>query len=64
MAVYTVERQHAIIVRSEKHRAMVQSRGAACHHLGQPTTIKPGASIAVTTSVASHAGISIPLLRQ
>lgn len=35
----TVERQHAVIVRAEKHRAMVQSLGAACHHLGQPVTI-------------------------
>jgi len=30
----------------------------------QPATIKPGASIVVATSVASHATLSIPLLRQ
>ena len=30
----------------------------------QPDTIKPGASIVVTTSVASHAAFLIPLLRQ
>ena len=30
----------------------------------KPDTIKPGASIVVTTSVASHAALSIPLLRQ
>lgn len=32
-----LEHQHRLMVQSERHLAMVQSIGAACHHLGQPT---------------------------
>ncbi len=35
----TIEHQHECIVHAERHRAMVQSLGAACHHLGQPVSI-------------------------
>lgn len=31
------ERQQALL-RAERHRVMIQSLGAACHHLGQPAT--------------------------
>ena len=34
----TIERQQHDLVHAEKHRAMVQSLAAACHHIGQPTT--------------------------
>jgi len=33
-----LEEQQQILVQAEQHRAMVQSIGAACHHLGQPAT--------------------------
>ncbi len=33
-----LERQQQTLVQAERHRAMVQSIGAACHHLGQPAT--------------------------
>lgn len=33
-----VEEQHRTLVQAERHRAMVQSLGAASHHLGQPLT--------------------------
>lgn len=33
-----IEEQQQVLVHAEQHRAMVQSIGAACHHLGQPTT--------------------------
>lgn len=33
-----VEDQHRTLVQAERHRAMIQSLGAACHHLGQPVT--------------------------
>lgn len=34
-----VERQQQDLLQAERHRAMVQSLGAACHHIGQPATI-------------------------
>ena len=34
----TIEKQQKNLVHAEKHRAMVQSLAAACHHIGQPTT--------------------------
>lgn len=33
-----IERQRRELMEAEKQRAMVQSLGAACHHLGQPAT--------------------------
>lgn len=33
-----LEEQQQILMHAEQHRAMVQSIGAACHHLGQPAT--------------------------
>ena len=33
-----VEQQQRTLVQAERHRAMIQSLGAACHHLGQPVT--------------------------
>jgi methyl-accepting chemotaxis protein len=35
----TIEGQHQDLLKAERHRAMVQSLGAACHHIGQPATI-------------------------
>lgn len=35
----TVERQQLDLLKAERHRTMVQSLGAACHHIGQPATI-------------------------
>ncbi len=33
-----VEEQQRALIHAERHRAMIQSLGAACHHLGQPVT--------------------------
>jgi phosphoglycerate-specific signal transduction histidine kinase len=33
-----IELQQNNLVQAEKHRAMVQSLSAACHHIGEPTT--------------------------
>lgn len=33
-----LERQQQILLKAERHRVMMQSLGAACHHLGQPAT--------------------------
>jgi len=33
-----LEKQQEILLKAERHRVMVQSLGAACHHLGQPAT--------------------------
>lgn len=33
-----VEEQHRSLLQAERHRTMIQSLGAACHHLGQPVT--------------------------
>ena len=35
----TIEAQRRELVEAEKHRAMVVSLGAACHHMGQPATV-------------------------
>jgi len=35
----TVERQSAELVEAERQRVMVESLGAACHHIGQPATV-------------------------
>jgi hypothetical protein len=35
----TIERQQHNLLQAERHRAMVQSLGAACHHIGQPAAI-------------------------
>jgi|GEM_PF-1388816 len=35
----TLQKQQKMLIAAEQHRVMVQSIGAACHHLGQPTTI-------------------------
>jgi response regulator of citrate/malate metabolism len=34
----TLERQRAELLEAERQKAMIQSLGAACHHLGQPAT--------------------------
>lgn len=33
-----LERQQEVLIDAERHRVMMQSLGAACHHLGQPAT--------------------------
>ena len=33
-----LERQRAQLIEAERQKAMIQSLGAACHHLGQPAT--------------------------
>ena len=35
----TVERQQQALLEAERHRAMMQTLGAACHHIGQPATV-------------------------
>jgi len=35
----TVERQQHALLDAERHRAMIQTLGAACHHIGQPATV-------------------------
>lgn len=35
----TISRQQQNLLEAERHRAMVQSLGAACHHIGQPASI-------------------------
>ena len=35
----TVEQQQQILLEAERHRAMIQTLGAACHHIGQPATV-------------------------
>jgi phosphoglycerate-specific signal transduction histidine kinase len=37
--VRTIQNQSDEIVAAEQHRVMIESLGAACHHLGQPATI-------------------------
>ncbi len=34
----TLQDQHQVILKAERQRVMLQSIGAACHHLGQPAT--------------------------
>ncbi len=35
---HALEKQQQILLQAERHRVMLQSLGAACHHLGQPAT--------------------------
>ncbi len=35
----TIERQSREIMSAERQRVMIESLGAACHHIGQPTTV-------------------------
>jgi hypothetical protein len=35
----TIEKQSAEIVAAERQRVMLESLGAACHHIGQPMTV-------------------------
>lgn len=35
----TVERQQQTLLEAERHRTMIQTLGAACHHIGQPATV-------------------------
>lgn len=37
--VYMLERRHAVELEAERQRVMVESMGAMCHHLGQPSTV-------------------------
>ena len=35
----TIEEQQRELLDAERHRVMIQSLGAACHHIGQPATV-------------------------
>lgn len=35
----TIEKQHQTLLEAERHRVMIQTLGAACHHIGQPATV-------------------------
>jgi len=35
----TIRRQEATLLIAERHRVMIESLGAACHHIGQPATV-------------------------
>lgn len=35
----TIDKQSAELVAAEQHRVMIESLGAVCHHIGQPTTV-------------------------
>jgi phosphoglycerate-specific signal transduction histidine kinase len=35
----TIEKQQQILIEAERHRAMIQTLGATCHHIGQPATV-------------------------
>lgn len=35
----TIQRQQEDLLQAERHRVMIESLGAACHHLGQPATV-------------------------
>jgi hypothetical protein len=35
----TVEDQQQALLEAERHRVMIQTLGAACHHIGQPATV-------------------------
>jgi signal transduction histidine kinase len=37
--IRTIEQQTEALVAAEQQRAMIESLGAACHHMGQPTTV-------------------------
>ena len=34
-----IERQQNTLLEAERHRAMIQTLGATCHHIGQPATV-------------------------
>ena len=34
-----IERQQQTLLEAERHRVMIQTLGAACHHIGQPATV-------------------------
>ena len=38
----TIRRQREALMEAERHRVMIESLGAACHHLGQPATVIRG----------------------
>ena len=38
----TIRRQKEALLEAERHRVMIESLGAACHHLGQPATVIRG----------------------
>ncbi len=38
----TIRRQKDALMEAERHRVMIESLGAACHHLGQPATVIRG----------------------
>ena len=38
----TIQRQQEELLQAERHRVMIESLGAACHHLGQPATVIQG----------------------
>ncbi|MGE4490466.1 MAG: hypothetical protein AB7E95_13070 [Kiritimatiellales bacterium] len=35
----TIQQQQQTLLEAERHRAMIQTLGAACHHIGQPATV-------------------------
>ncbi len=35
----TIEQQQEALMEAERHRVMIQTLGAACHHIGQPATV-------------------------
>jgi len=35
----TIEKQQQTLLEAERHRVMIQTLGAACHHIGQPATV-------------------------
>jgi len=35
----TIQKQQAELLEAERYRVMIESLGAACHHLGQPATV-------------------------
>jgi two-component system, sensor histidine kinase and response regulator len=37
--IRTIESQSQALLRAEQHRVMIETLGAACHHLGQPATV-------------------------
>lgn len=39
MRIQTIEKQTEALLEAERQRVMIESIGAACHHLGQPATV-------------------------
>jgi signal transduction histidine kinase len=37
--IFLLERRHAVELEAERQRVMVESMGAMCHHLGQPSSV-------------------------